>query len=90
VTLTSTAVPSTRGPCCACLPPENSILAKVLICNFKTKLLNCIGQKAIVYLYQHFLEAAVVTQSRYSALCQDSNQESVKCKGVPATIHCML
>jgi len=83
--------PSTRSPCHACLLPENFILAKVFICNFKTKLLNCIGQKAIVvYLSQHFLEAAVVTQSGYSAFCQDSNQRSVKCKGVPATIHCML
>ena len=55
--------PSTRSPCHACLLPEKLILAKVLICDFKTKLLNCIGQRAIVvYLSQHFLEAAVVTQ----------------------------
>lgn len=63
MTLTSTVVPSSRGPSCACLPPENSILDKVLICNFKTILLNCIGEKVtVVYLTQHFLEAAVVTQ----------------------------
>jgi hypothetical protein len=83
--LTSIAVPSTRDPRHTCLPTDNSILAKVHICTFKTKLLICIGQKAIVvYLSKHFLGAVAE-----AAFCQDSNQKSLKCKRIPTTIKWM-